>query len=285
MTQAHPTNQQVSARLNDLADLLELQGANPFRVSAYRRAAASVAALERDLRELDAAEGIPGLMALPGVGSGIASAIHELIASGRMSRLERLRGSLDAAQLFQSIPGIGPELARRIHETLQIDSLEALEAAAHESRLSTVPGFGRRRIAALRATLESMLGRMRRARPSPGGAEPEVGILLDIDQEYREKAAAGRLRTIAPKRFNPKGEAWLPVLHTQRGQWHFTVLFSNTARAHELGRTRDWIVTYFYDGDHREGQHTIVTETQGPLAGRRVVRGREAACRAFYSGA
>ena len=54
------------------------------------------------------------------------------------------------------------------------------------------------------------------------------------------------------------------------------MLFSNTARAHELGRTRDWVVIYFYDGDHHEGQCTVVTETHGPLAGKRVVRGREA---------
>jgi hypothetical protein len=71
-------------------------------------------------------------------------------------------------------------------------------------------------------------------------------------------------------------------LHTQRGEWHFTVLFSNTAQAHQLERTHDWVVVYFYDDEHAEGQHTVVTETHGPLAGRRVVRGREAECRAHY---
>jgi len=58
-------------------------------------------------------------------------------------------------------------------------------------------------------------------------------------------------------------------------------LFSNTARAHELGRTDDWVVVYYYDADHHEGQNTIVTETQGPMKGNRVVRGREAECRAL----
>ena len=46
----------------------------------------------------------------------------------------------------------------------------------------------------------------------------------------------GTLTTIAPRRFNPEGKSWLPVMHTRRGAWHFTALFSNTARAHELGR-------------------------------------------------
>jgi len=76
---------------------------------------------------------------------------------------------------------------------------------------------------------------------------------------------------------------WLPVLHTERDTWRFTVLFSNTALAHQLGRTRDWVVVYFHTDTRPEGQRTVVTETRGPLAGRRVIRGREAASRAYYA--
>jgi putative hydrolase len=83
---------------------------------------------------------------------------------------------------------------------------------------------------------------------------------------------------IAPRRFNPTGEAWLPILHTERGDWRFTALFSNSALAHELGRVRDWVVIYFHQDSGPEGQRTVVTETRGPLAGRRVVRGRESEC-------
>ena len=90
--------------------------------------------------------------------------------------------------------------------------------------------------------------------------------------------------TIAPRRFNPNGEAWLPILHTERDGWHFTALFSNTARAHELGRAQDWVVIYFAKADGREHTRTVVTETHGPLDGKRVVRGREAECRTYYFG-
>ena len=121
------------------------------------------------------------------------------------------------------------------------------------------------------------------ARNRQGEADaPAVNTLLAIDREYRSKLRAGMLPKIAPKRFNPSGEQWLPILHANRGEWHFTALFSNTARAHQLNRTRDWVVIYFYDDDHSEGQHTIVTETRGPLRDLRVVRGREAECRRFY---
>jgi hypothetical protein len=104
-----------------------------------------------------------------------------------------------------------------------------------------------------------------------------------VDRQYRHDAAAGKLPLIAPRRFNPKHEAWLPVLHTDRGPWHFTALFSNTAKAHELGRTGDWVVLYFHGDDHRETQRTVVTETHGPLTGRRVIRGHEADCIAHYA--
>lgn len=144
--------------------------------------------------------------AVAGVGPGIASAIAEMLVTGRWAQLARLRGDADPEAVFCSVPGVGPETARAIHEALHVDTLEALETAAHDGRLEDVAGFGPRR----------------------------------------------------------------------------TVLYSNTARAHELGRTRDWVVMYYYDGDHVEAQCTVVTETRGALAGKRVVRGREQECRAHY---
>ena len=162
-----------------------------------------------------------------------------------------------------------------------VKKLEALEVAAHDGTLETVPGIGERRADAIRAGIAALLGRTRGRTMRPEAA-PGVDTLLDVDRLYRDRAAAGKLPKIAPRRFNPDNEAWLPILHTDRDGWHFTALFSNTARAHELGRTDDWVVLYYYDGDHREGQCTIVTETHGPAAGRRVVRGREAESRRVH---
>lgn len=278
-------NAQIADMLRETAQLLEAQAANPFRVSAYRNAAAEIARMPQSLRALFEEDGVAGLDALPHVGRGIAAAIAEMLITGRWSQLERLRGAVDAAQLFQSVPGIGPGLAERIHEELNIDTLEALEFAAHDGRLEGVAGVGPRRAAAIRASLETMLRRTRVRRPfAPMIARsPDVNLVLDVDREYREKATAGTLPTIAPRRFNPEGKSWLPVLHTQRAGWHFTALFSNTAQAHRLTKLKDWVVIYFYDNEHAEGQHTVVTETRGPLAGRRVVRGRELECKTHYA--
>jgi DNA polymerase (family X) len=110
---------------------------------------------------------------------------------------------------------------------------------------------------------------------------PGVDLLLDVDREYREKAAAGLLQKIAPRLFNPGNEAWLPVLHTRFGPWRFTALYSNTERAHDLYRTHDWVVIHF-DDDESQGRSTVVTEYHGALKGRRVVRGRERESAAHY---
>jgi hypothetical protein len=222
---------------------------------------------------------------LPDIGPGLAVAIEQILHNGRWSLLERLQGATAPEELFQTLPGVGPELARRIHEELHLDTLEGLEIAALNGRLEDVAGIGPRRAEAIRATLESRLGRRRRAAPLRAvPASPGVDLLLEVDREYRRRAADGDLPTIAPRRFNPYGRSWLPILHTDRGRWHFTALFSNTARAHQLNRTRDWVVIYFYDSDHRENQVTVVSETRGPLAGRRVVRGHEGECAAYYAG-
>jgi putative hydrolase len=273
----------AAEKLRELADLLEQQQANPFRVAAYRRAADTIEDHHADLREVLAKEGLAGLDRIPNIGKGIAGSIQELARSGRLSRMERLRGQLEPENLFQTVPGVGPVLARQIHEALGVDTLEELEIAAHDGRLERVEGIGPRKARAIRASLESMLKRMRGSTDRSSRPAPPIEILLDVDREYLEKAASGALPTIAPKRFNPEHKSWLPVLHTDRGEWHFTVLFSNTARAHELGRTEDWVVVYFYDHDHQEGQQTIVTETRGSLLGKRVVRGREKDCRRYYA--
>ncbi|NCF36560.1 MAG: DNA-binding protein [Gammaproteobacteria bacterium] len=279
-------NHEVATRLREIADLLKSQQANPFRINAYRHAADTLDSLGQNVADLMLSEGIEGLVALPGIGEGIARSIYEYIATGRMSRLENLKGVSDPVELFRSIPTVGRALAERIHDELHVDSLEALENAARQGQLARVEGLGRKRREAIEAWLQKHLDDQRRpVRAAPVQDGPAVKLILRVDDEYRQKAAAGKLPMITPKRFNPENRAWLPILHTTRDHWHFTALYSNTARAHQLGRTADWVVIYFYDDHHREGQHTVVTETHGSLQGRRVVRGREAECLQYYDSA
>ncbi|HCQ65502.1 MAG TPA: DNA-binding protein [Rhodobacteraceae bacterium] len=281
--QSQISRDQIADRLLEAAELLEAQGANRFRVLAYRNGAAAVRALGEDPARILEREGLEGLIELPDVGISLARAIDEMVATGCWVQLERMRGDAEPEHLFQTVPGIGATTARAIHDELHVDTLEALEIAAHDGRLEQVPGIGPRRAAAIRASLAAMLSRRRRRGPDDH-AEPPVAELLAVDALYRDKAQAGSLRLIAPRRFNPTGEAWLPIFHTDRDGWTFTTLFSNTARAHDLGKTDDWVVIYFGRPGRIEQQRTVVTETRGPLIGRRVVRGRETECRKHYLG-
>lgn len=273
--QWYQNNAMVASALREAAALLRAQDASPFRSLAYLKAASTVEQLDEDISEI-AAGGMEALDAIPNIGQGIGAAILELLSTGRWSQLDRLRGGLEPEAAFRTIPGIGPKLARLIHEHLHVDTLEALEAAAHDGRLEKVPGIGRQRLSIIRNALSEILSRRRAGkRYSPGPSPPPVALLLDVDEEYRTKAKAGRLRQIAPLRFNPEGKPWLPILHTERGPWHFTALYSNTARAHELGKTDDWVIIFFSSDHQPEGQYTVVTETSGRNKGKRVVRGRE----------
>ena len=274
-------NYQIANKLREMAEILEHQDANQFRITAYQRAADTIGSYPIDIGLVLEREGIEGLIEIPSIGRGIAAAIQEIITTGRWSQLERLRGTLEPDQLFQIVPGIGPALAHRIHDELDIDTLEALELAALDGRLKQVAGISERRLAAITPALTMMLGRRRQRFEQPSAVIP-IALLLELDETYRHDADAGKLPLIAPKRFNPEGESWLPIMHATREEWHFTVMFSNTALAHKLGRNFDWVVIYYYEHDHREGQYTVVTETRGDLIGRRVVRGREGECRQHY---
>jgi hypothetical protein len=149
--------------------------------------------------------------------------------------------------------------------------------------LRSLAGIGDKKIGGIADTLSARLGRLRRTASVPEAGAPGVAELLDVDREYREKAGAGELTRIAPRRFNPGKEAWLPILHTHRGERNYVALYSNTARAHELGRTRDWVVLY-WDGTEQEHQATVINCQQGALMGRRIVRGRESECEQLYRG-
>jgi hypothetical protein len=268
------TNARIAATFLRVAELLEEQGASPHRVRAWRDGAQAVREHPRELADVFRDHGRVGLEAVPHIGPRLAVTIIELVKTGGCAALARLDG--DAIHTLERVPGMGPRLAERVHRTLGIETLEELELAAHDGRLARVEGFGARRIAAVRDLLAARFARRRPEGPEAG--RPPVGLLLEIDRLYREAATAGTLPTIAPRRFNPRHEAWLPILHLERDGWSFTAMFSNTELAHRLDRTRDWVIVTYHQPHGPEGQATIVTERRGASRGLRTVRGREHAC-------
>lgn len=271
-------NRTVANWLTDYADYLEAREANLYRIRAYRRAADTILGLNRPVAHLVESEGREGLEKLPGIGPHLSFTIELLVRTGEFRTLNAEGGHIDVEQMFGSLPGVGPKLARQLREELGIRSLEQLEQAAHEGRLQQLQVGPKR----LRGIVDALAGRLRYRRvPGDSPGEPPVAELLAVDREYRTLAARGELPTLAPRRFNPEHEPWLPLLEVNRRGWHYRALFSNTALAHRLRQTHDWVVIYFDDGITR-GQRTVVTEARGRLQGQRMVRGREAECRELY---
>jgi DNA polymerase (family 10) len=275
-------NLDIAGRLDEVANIFAEQGANRFRVQAYRNAANALRSLPDSVAEIFRREGMEGLERLPGVGASIARAIRDILLHGRLAMLDRLRGEGETIAILASVPGIGRKLARRFRDDLGVETLEELELAAHDGRIENFPGIGAKRLAGIRDSLAQRLGRIRHRAVVPVPTRlPPVAELLDIDREYREKAAVGKLTQIAPQRFNPKRESWLPVLHTMRNGRHYTALFSNTAHAHKLTKTRDWVVLFCDNGD-TEHRFTVITSEFGRLQGERIVAGREPECEKYY---
>lgn len=276
----HSLNVAIAERLIEAAGLLDQQGADKAPVKAYARAAEAVADHNRDVSKL----GFDALTTL--LGETVAAAVAQMARGGRWPFLDRLRGDSDAPALFRTVPGMGAQTAERIHDELHIDTLTALEAAAADGRLAIVRGLGPRRVATLRAGLDTCLDHVRgRSFPAAGAvlSEPTAEAILAVDALYRAEAEAGRLPRLAPRRLNAEGHAWLPILHTRRGDWRFTALYANSAQARGEGRTEDWVSVIFYDGMQREGQRAVFTAASGDLTGQRAIQGREAECRGFYA--
>jgi hypothetical protein len=279
-------NDLIASQLEEVAHMLADQGANQFRVGAYRKAAQTLHNLRQPVVEILDEQGPPGLVLLPGIGRSIASAITQFQRWGKIPLLERLRGEHAPERIFTTVAEIGPKLAARIHEELGLHSLAGLEAAAWDGRLASLPGMGAKRVQAIREALAGRFAQTQK-RPQPvdhpaTDEQPPVAELLEVDRSYRHLVEQDRLPKVAPRRFNPEQAAWLPIMHTQRGPRHYTAMFSNTARAHEFGKTHDWVVIYRDDAaDH--GQWTLITSSFGELQGQRIVRGREPECTEYYA--
>jgi len=136
-------NAEIAEFFKKVADLLEIDGANPFRVRAYRTAVRTVNSLGRDVSDLIAAQ--EDLTLLPGIGKELAAKIKEIVATGRLAKLEELEKSIPS-ELHQvlKLPGLGPKKVKVLYDQLNIHSLSDLEKAARKERIRNLAGFGKK---------------------------------------------------------------------------------------------------------------------------------------------
>jgi DNA polymerase (family X) len=134
-------NATIAAIFDEIADLLDIQGANPFRVRAYRNAARTIGELGTDVKTLQ--ERGTALTDIPGIGEDLAKKTMEILETGSCEFLERLRKEVPPAVTeLLKIPGLGPKRVKTLWHDLDIKTVEQLLRAAKDGRIQQLPGFG-----------------------------------------------------------------------------------------------------------------------------------------------
>lgn len=131
-------NQEIAKIFNDIADILEIKGENPFRIRAYRRAAMNIEGLAKEVSEIPKEE----LIKIPGIGQDLAGKIEEYVKTGKLDFYENLKKEVpEGLSKLLSVPSLGPKTAKLLYERLKIKDLDELERLAREHKLSGLPGI------------------------------------------------------------------------------------------------------------------------------------------------
>jgi DNA polymerase (family 10) len=238
-------NVEIAEKLRQVADLLEIEGENPFKVRAYRNAARTVEGLAEPVAEM--VRRGEDLEELPAIGKDMAGYITELVETGRLRRLERLekRATPGAAELIR-LEGVGPSKALRLAEELGVRSIDDLERAIDRGEVEQLAGFGRRSAEKLRQAIRDYRKHRRRFKLSD--ADQLVRPLLEHMRAapgVREIEVAGsyrrRVETIGDVDILVAARPARPVIE------HFTA-YPASARTESAGTTRATII--LRDGLH-----------------------------------
>ncbi len=169
-------NSEIAAMFDHVADVLEVQDANRFRVRAYRNAADTVRDQSRPVADM--IEEGADLSELPDIGEDLAGRIAEIVRTGKLPLLDELSEDVPEAIVEATrIPGIGPKRARALFERLDLGSLDELAVAAEEGRIADVEGFGEKTEAKIREALEK-------------GDIDERRFRLDVAEDFAEPLVA-----------------------------------------------------------------------------------------------
>jgi DNA polymerase (family 10) len=187
-------NSEIATAFYRLAELLEIGGANPFRVRAYRNAARTLEGLPESAEEM-LAQG-KDLAELPGIGRDLADKIAGMIATGRLAALEAEEKRLPASLIeLATIPGLGAKRIRLLHEKLAIAGIPALAKAAAAGQLTGLPGFGPKLQAKIREALaHRRVGPQRWRIDAVGEIARDLLDYLKADPAVEKAEAAGSLR-------------------------------------------------------------------------------------------
>ncbi len=176
-------NLEISKVLSQVADLLEVQGANPFRVRAYRNAARFVDSYATPLRKL-VADGAD-LTELPSIGKDMASHIGELVDTGKLGALDELTTKIPRTLIdVMELPGVGPKKAKKLWQDLGVETVDDLEKAAKQGEVAALTGFGEKSQQKILAGIDQF--RQHRSRFKISEADQLIAPLLEYLEACKE---------------------------------------------------------------------------------------------------
>ena len=187
-------NSDVSDIFNKVADLLEIEGANPFRVRAYRNAARTISSLPRSVSDMIESE--ENLTELPGIGEDLAGKIKEVVQTGSLAQLEALESSTPSElSRLMKVAGLGPKRVKAIYENLGVVDLKSLKEAAEKGKVRELEGFGKKTEQTILEELEDVEDREERIKlmEAEQRASPLVAYLRKT-KGIKEITVAGSYR-------------------------------------------------------------------------------------------
>jgi DNA polymerase (family 10) len=168
-------NSDIADVFDRIADYLEIENENPFKIRAYRNASRLIRGLGPELKDIVSAG--ESLTELPGIGRELAAKIVEILETGTAQALEKLKQKVPAGVIeMLKIPGLGPKRVSALYHELKVESLPELKEAAEAGRIHSLPGFGARTEQHIREALEAL--DRRPARVSIAAARPQVERLV-----------------------------------------------------------------------------------------------------------
>ncbi len=195
-------NIDIAAIFNEIADFLEIEGENPFRIRAYRNAAHTLSGLGTELKDMAAAN--EDLTKLPGIGKELAAKINEILETGTAKALIKLQQRIPKTVIeMLKLPNLGPKRVRILYQDLKIKNLEQLSKAARKGRIRTLEGFGQKTEKAIVEAIEARAQKEKRFKIA--AVKPSVDSLIDFPAECTRRHRCG-------------GRRQLPALPGNRGR-------------------------------------------------------------------
>ena len=188
-------NSDIAYIFNKVADLLDIEGANPFRVRAYRNAARAVSNLPQNVSDMIESE--KDLTELPGIGKDLAGKIQEIVGTGSLAQLEDLKGKTSPELIkLMKVAGLGPKRVKALNRNLGVTNLKELKKAAQQGKVREIEGFGEKTEQAILEELEEVEGKQEERinlREAEQRAHPLVAY-LEKTKGVKEITVAGSYR-------------------------------------------------------------------------------------------